>query len=45
MLGVRYISAPTIYPGFDITLRSERELDTFFAILRNVVDSHINSAA
>jgi hypothetical protein len=34
-----------IYPGFDIAVRSEKELDTFFAILRNVVNSHINSAA
>jgi hypothetical protein len=32
-----------IYPGFDVAGCPEKELDTFFAILRNVVNSHINS--
>ncbi len=32
-----------VYLGFDITECSEKELDSFFAILRNVVNSHINS--
>lgn len=32
-----------LYPGFDIAECSEKELDSFFAILRNVVNSHINS--
>lgn len=32
-----------VYLGFDITECSEKKLDSFFAILRNVVNSHINS--
>ncbi len=32
-----------VYPGFDIAACSENELDSFFAILRTVVNSHINS--
>lgn len=34
-----------VYPGFDIAGRSEQELDAFIAILRNVVNSHMNAAA
>lgn len=32
-----------VYLGFDITECSEKEMDSFFIILRNVVNSHINS--
>lgn len=34
-----------VYPGFSITGRSEAELERFVAVLRNVVNSHINVAA
>lgn len=34
-----------LYPGFDIGMSSEKELDSFFSILRNVVNSHMNVRA
>ncbi len=38
-------SLDVAYPGFDITGRTEQELDNFVAILRNVINSHINQPA
>jgi hypothetical protein len=37
-------SREAVYPGFSITGRSEEELARFVAILRNVVNSHMNAA-
>lgn len=34
-----------VYPGFSISGRTEQELDKFLAVLRNVVNSHINNPA
>jgi hypothetical protein len=35
-------SRDVVYPGLSITGRSEQELGAFVAVLRNVVNSHIN---
>ena len=38
-------SRDAIYPGFDLVGRTEQDLDAFVAILRNVINSHINKPA
>lgn len=35
----------TTYPGFDLAGRTEHEMEAFVAILRNVINSHINKPA
>ena len=37
--------AGQVYPGFSIAGRMEQELNAFLAVLRNVVNSHINKPA
>jgi hypothetical protein len=33
------------YPGFELAGRTEQEMEAFVAILRNVINSHINKPA